>query len=346
MNFPLLPGPPDEKRLNPGASHAWRLFGEEGPVLRRHIATFGLFSILVIACGGNNSGNSPLPIAFDFPGAAQPCANGRMVCGLGCVDPLTHPQNCGTCGNACTGTDACVAGQCTAACPPEQVECDGLCVVLNTSTDHCGACDTACAAGQVCSNGACTDACAANLAPGPIYTNEGPETSCVNLATDSNNCGKPANVCQGGAACQNGTCTMTCNGSANCAGVCTDVTSNANHCGDCDTACDPDQLCLDGQCVASCPAGLTQCSRSCVDTMNNPSFCGGCFKDCPNAQVCVNGACTADCPADENNCDGACVQLSTSNSNCGKCGSVCGPTDTCVGGTCQPMCNADDLLVR
>jgi hypothetical protein len=46
----------------------------------------------------------------------QGCSADSTACGDGCVDLQTDPQNCGACGNKCTGL--CSAGKCTAGCAP------------------------------------------------------------------------------------------------------------------------------------------------------------------------------------------------------------------------------------
>src|SRR5262249_48335379 len=249
-------------------------------------AMCALAGVWLASCGNSSSSTGPLPVYTDFVDGT--CANGRIKCGAGCVDPYNHPQNCGTCGNVCAGGQVCVGGQCTASCPAGQTVCDGLCVSTSTSALHCGACGMACANGQVCSNATCVAQCPANQVPATPFSNDGPPRSCVGLAGDSNNCGAVGNVCKGGTACGTDACTMTCSGSANCSGVCTDLSSNANHCGSCDSACGPTQVCVNGACAASCPAGLTECARACVDTNHNPHDCGRCFQHCATEQTCAH----------------------------------------------------------
>ena len=185
-------------------------------------------AFLVLGCIASCSSSSTpnLPIYTDFSDGT--CANGRIKCGDGCVDPFNHPLNCGTCGNACASGQVCVGGQCTASCPTGTTLCDGLCVVTANNAFNCGSCGNACAGGQACSNGACVSRCAANEVTAPAYSNEGPTTACSALTNDSSNCGSPGKACDEGQACQTGACTMECSGSANCSGVCTDLSSNAN----------------------------------------------------------------------------------------------------------------------
>ncbi len=52
-------------------------------------------------------------------GYCQTCsAPTTLLCSGSCVDPTTN-ANCGTCGNACTGTQTCVSGMCTSPATPD-----------------------------------------------------------------------------------------------------------------------------------------------------------------------------------------------------------------------------------
>jgi len=59
------------------------------------------------------------------------CGTGLTICGTGCVDTKTNNANCGACGNACSATRSCQAGQCI--CPSGYTDCSGECV--NTQID-------------------------------------------------------------------------------------------------------------------------------------------------------------------------------------------------------------------
>ncbi|HEY3352444.1 MAG TPA: hypothetical protein VGQ83_04285 [Polyangia bacterium] len=61
--------------------------------------------------------------AISAPGCAGPggreCGRGLSACPAGCVDTLTDPLHCGTCGVACPPETACWNGACVELCAPE-----------------------------------------------------------------------------------------------------------------------------------------------------------------------------------------------------------------------------------
>jgi hypothetical protein len=106
-------------------------------------------------------------------GCGGTCPDGYDHCAGACVEPLSDHDNCGTCGHACTDTEVCSLGICTAAgCAVGWTDCAGSCYDLNNDILHCGACDGVCGAGQYCSGGLChsrTGSCPyVFLADGPI----------------------------------------------------------------------------------------------------------------------------------------------------------------------------------
>ena len=78
---------------------------------------------------------------------------------------------------------------------------------------------------------------------------------CVNLTSNSENCGVCGNVCPVGQLCSAGVCTTSCAaGLTACGQSCVDLGRSVFHCGACDAACSSGQTCVNGQCVAT-PTG-------------------------------------------------------------------------------------------
>jgi hypothetical protein len=73
-------------------------------------ATFFTFT-QIAACGSGGGGN---PDGGDGGngGDATTCPSPKQVCGASCVDMSSDLYNCGTCGHACAGGDACCTGLC------------------------------------------------------------------------------------------------------------------------------------------------------------------------------------------------------------------------------------------
>jgi hypothetical protein len=157
------------------------------------------------------------------------------------------------------------------------------------------------------------------------------DSGCVDLNTNSANCGACSVACGTGSACVNGQC-MCQAGLVACAGQCVDTSSNPAHCGTCDNACDAGLVCSGGQCLGVCPVGSTQCGQSCVDLQTNPFHCGACDNACPGGQSCNGGLC--ECPAGQTACGGGCVDVQTDPYNCGGCGVQCAAGQSCEAGSC------------
>jgi hypothetical protein len=73
-------------------------------------ATFFTFT-QVAACGGDSSGFDG---GTDGNNGDVTSCGGQQNCGGKCVDPNTDVYNCGTCGHACAGGEACCTGLCVA----------------------------------------------------------------------------------------------------------------------------------------------------------------------------------------------------------------------------------------
>lgn len=84
------------------------------------------------------------------------CSGDEQVCGNTCVDVTDSEQNCGSCGNACTGQDVCEQGTCSG-----QNAC-GTCMSSSSgSGGTCGACsaNAPCSALRTCLQGCTTTTC-------------------------------------------------------------------------------------------------------------------------------------------------------------------------------------------
>ncbi|MBN1607734.1 MAG: glucosylceramidase [Polyangiaceae bacterium] len=115
---------------------------------------------------------------------------------------------------------------------------------------------------------------------------------CVNLQTDSQNCGICGQACSVGQSCQAGVCACAA-GFTPCPAGCVDTMSDSSNCGTCDMACAGGQVCSQGTCSSTgCTDGLTQCGASCVDTNKSTLYCGNCFTQCQAGQTCTAGVCT------------------------------------------------------
>ncbi len=236
-----------------------------------------------------------------------------LCSGSTCVDIVTDPLNCNTCGNRCptvpNGTGGCAASRCGV----------GMC---NTGFQDC--------------NGIASDGCEVGTTNDPAHCG-----SCAGQCTIPN--GTPG--------CVNSTCTVaTCTGAfKNCNsnpvdGCESDTNTDLAHCGSCITPCAPANAtpaCSSGTCrIASCNVGFRDCnamvSDGCeINTNTDNMNCGGCGAPCTGGRQCSAAvcACTGGTP---DLCGGACTNSQTDAANCGACGHSC-LGGTCAGGACQPL---------
>jgi hypothetical protein len=132
-----------------------------GPMLSARSAALSCIVILgfAVACGGDSPSD---PLTCSGPGVEQ--------CGSSCVSIESDPKNCGGCGTACAGGEACEGSICVALC-----QIDGRQVASGTvnAANSCEQCTPAtsatawtqradgssCNPGQVCSAGACSPKC-------------------------------------------------------------------------------------------------------------------------------------------------------------------------------------------
>jgi hypothetical protein len=108
-------------------------------------------------------------------------------------DLTSDPKNCGKCGHACSIGDVCCQGNCVSS------------ISFQTDAQNCGGCGNLCGRGQYC----CQGDCLANAVKGgntcACVTDCGAQsccgTSCVDLDTDTKNCGSCGHACASGEVC-------------------------------------------------------------------------------------------------------------------------------------------------
>lgn len=300
------------------------------------------------ACGVTCSFNNMAERACVSGACEGTCASGYDDCDQdkltnGCETSLnSDPDNCGSCGAACTagnniGQRACAAGVCSGTCGTGYADCDGDKRVTGCETplsllandpDNCGFCGTVCSSNNIatrtCDNGACNGSCNPGFAncDGNNRTN-GCETD---IDTDPDNCGGCGVVCSG-----------------------TNVTA---------------RTCTGGVCTSTCSSGFDDCdgdkqSNGCESPVGefgtDPNKCGGCGKVCATSNLiirtCSTGACDgvcdfgyADCDGNKqtNGCETLVSSFSTDPDKCGGCGRSCSNNNmasrTCTGGVCDGAC--------
>jgi len=122
------------------------------------------------------------------------CSGTLTACGTNCVDTSSDVNNCGVCGNPCSGGQTCQDSVCK--CPSGMLNCGGSCVASDAT--HCGSCATTCTTGQVCSNNSCSSSCASG------QTMCG--TACVDTTSDAANCGSCGHACTATQNCTSSAC--------------------------------------------------------------------------------------------------------------------------------------------
>ncbi|MEZ4391011.1 MAG: MXAN_6577-like cysteine-rich protein [Polyangiales bacterium] len=124
---------------------------------------------------------------------------------------------------------------------------------------------------------------------------------CVNLMTNSANCGSCGNGCPSGRSCVTGACACPL-GQSSCGSACVNLSSNTQNCGSCGNACPSGQVCRTGSCQATCASGSTLCGTQCVTTGDDPNNCGGCGNVCPSGNICSSGQCVPVVTIDQIGC--------------------------------------------
>jgi hypothetical protein len=167
--------------------------------------------------------------------------------------------------------------------------------ICRIAGERCDDSNHCCNPAHVCVRGRCE--C------GTGYTDCG--GTCLDLTSDTANCGACGTACDEGIACCGGICCRN-DYEVCCGGACIDLEFDDWNCGGC------------GQ---ECPGGLRCCGSRCRDLSDDDRRCGGCSHDCAT----MGGTCEKEwcsCPP-EYNCGSA--------NRCGQ------PPDTpcCPGGECR-----------
>ena len=279
--------------------------------LRLAFATVLVGSLLALGCGQiDHQGN---------------CGGGYLLCDFACADPITDPQNCGSCGVVCEPDEVCNLGICqaepqagslTRAAPPDTYSRESIQPMGHMRTFTADD----------------PEWCVGTTQEGLARCGD----VCVNTRTDRSHCGGCFNKCPAATFCRSGACTSECPaGLTNCGGQCVNLQTIRRHCGACGRTCASGEVCDGGECVLSCALGLTDCDGSCVNVRFDRTNCGFCENLCADGDTCKNGMCSSYCEGDLVNCGGICVDLMTDPEHCGSCNHACGILEICIHGACE-----------
>lgn len=111
----------------------------------------------------NDAGVCP-PQSMSFfitcePGDMPACDPGLTLCDGHCINVMTNPMNCGTCGTVCPTALVCHDGMCVPPnCPQGDDLCGGVCIPTQADPSNCGGCGITCdTSKQTCQQGVCRD---------------------------------------------------------------------------------------------------------------------------------------------------------------------------------------------
>ena len=126
------------------------------------------------------------------------CLSTETCCSGKCVNTTSDKNNCGACGQVCSG-DFCRNGLCW-ACEPGFTQCGDKCIDTMSDRANCGACGKVCADRSICYNGACVKCSKGSTRCG---------NECTDLTWDANNCGACGVGCSTGI-CNDSVCSTKC----------------------------------------------------------------------------------------------------------------------------------------
>jgi hypothetical protein len=219
---------------------------------------------------------------------------GMLLAAAGLDRAWGKDNGCGSRCQAATGFQANSPPKITAAYKACVSDCDAC---KNAGRNPCfatGGTVACCSSGQNCST---ATNCAACCSSGQSCCNN----VCVNLNTDTNNCGTCGHVCPSPAHamgyCQNGACGITCNaGFGDCNNIASDGCevdlTTTSDCGICGNGCSAPQngtpVCTNATCDFTCNSGFNRNGDTCVAAT---CVADGQPCDLPNPGACCSLAC-------------------------------------------------------
>ena len=336
---------------------------------------------------------------FDLDINPENCGECGLNCGENaccegqCVNLGTSTSHCGECGQVCASNERCFMGTCRCginpacdsgehcqagtcmcgsgpACEEQETCTNGTCrcgSLICSDNENCRDTDgnlscwcgdqPSCREGTECGEGGCSCVDNSGGGQGAVCCQGG----CVDLETNTDNCGDCNESCGEGEHCTSGEC--SCNsvqpvfscleneicsggecfcGDGQCAGDewCTGF--DTCRCGT-GSSCNISELCEGEECRCgsnpSCDDGDLCCEGTCCSILIDERNCGGCGITCQFGEACASGECKCgsnpSCDEGEQCCDNQCLSVLSDVERCGGCGITCQSGETCSQGSCR-----------